>query len=73
MDTSPKKRPIVMVAMGGHAFMKEGQTGTVDEHNQNAAEICERLMVLVERGYNVVITHGNGPQVGHQLIKNEIA
>lgn len=72
MDTSTKKRPIVMVAMGGHAFMKEGQRGTIDEHNENAAEICERLMVLVERGYNVVITHGNGPQVGHQLIKNEL-
>lgn len=72
MDISVKKRPIVMVAMGGHAFMKEGQKGTVDEHNHNAAEICERLMVLVERGYNVVITHGNGPQVGHQLIKNEL-
>ena len=72
MDTSTKKRPIVMVAMGGHAFMKEGQKGNIDEHNRNAAEICERLMVLVERGYNVVITHGNGPQVGHQLIKNEL-
>ena len=36
--------------MGGHAFMKEGQQGTVDEHHENAAEICERLMVLVERG-----------------------
>ena len=72
MDASTKERPIAMVAMGGHAFMKEGERGNVEEHNRNAAEICERLMVLVERGYNVVITHGNGPQVGHQLIKNEL-
>lgn len=72
MDHTTKDRPIAMVAMGGHAFMKPGQIGTIDEHTENAAVIGERLMVLVERGYNVVITHGNGPQVGHQLIKNEL-
>jgi len=72
METSTRKRPIVMVAMGGHAFMREGEKGDIEEHHRNAAEICERLMVLVERNYNVVITHGNGPQVGHQLIKNEL-
>lgn len=73
MDIPSKKRPIAIVAMGGHAFMKPGEDGDVEQHHINAIEICERLMVLVERGYNLVITHGNGPQVGHQLIKNELA
>ncbi len=68
-----KKRPIAIVAMGGHAFMKPGEVGDVAQHHRNAAEICEHLMVLVGRGYNLVITHGNGPQVGNQLIKNELA
>lgn len=72
MDEKIKDRPIVMVAMGGHAFMKPGQLGTIHQHVENAAMICEKLMVLVERGYNIVITHGNGPQVGHALIKNEM-
>ena len=72
MDTSTKERPIVMVAMGGHAFMKPGRWARVDEHVGTPTTICDRLMVLVERGYNLVITHGNGPQVGHQLIKNEL-
>jgi len=69
----PSQQPIVIVAMGGHAFMKPGEEGNIEQHHRNAAEICERLMVLLERGYNLVITHGNGPQVGHQLIKTEMA
>lgn len=72
MEDLTKGRAIAMVAMGGHAFIKPGEKGDIQEHTQNAAEICDRLMVLVERGYNLVITHGNGPQVGHQLIKNEL-
>lgn len=67
-----KERPIAMVAMGGHAFIKPGQQGEIQQHIENSDEICDRLMVLVERGYNLVITHGNGPQVGFQLIKNEL-
>jgi len=60
------------VAMGGHAFIMPGEEGDIHQHNRNAIDICDRLMVLVERGYNLVITHGNGPQVGFQLIKNEL-
>jgi len=67
-----QERPIAMVAMGGHAFIKPGEEGDIDQHTRNAVDICDRLMVLVERGYNLVITHGNGPQVGFQLIKNEL-
>lgn len=63
---------IALVALGGHAFMDKGQKGTIDEHEANAVKIAAALMLLVERSYNVVITHGNGPQVGSLLLQNEM-
>jgi len=66
-----EKRPIVLVAMGGHAFMKKGERGTIEDHVRNADAIAELLMTLVERDYHLVITHGNGPQVGSLLLQNE--
>ena len=64
--------PIVLVAMGGHAFMQKGEVGNIQDHERNAAAICGSLMTLIERGYNLVITHGNGPQVGNLLLQNEL-
>lgn len=64
-------QPLVLLAMGGHAFMREGERGTIGEHEQNADKIAGILMTLVERGYHLVITHGNGPQVGSLLLQNE--
>ncbi|MCL4221844.1 MAG: carbamate kinase [Phycisphaerales bacterium] len=66
-----RTNPTVVVALGGHAFTRHGQTGTHEDHLENAAYICERLMTLVERGYQLVITHGNGPQVGSLLERDE--
>jgi len=63
--------PIVLVAMGGHAFMQPGEAGTIDDHERNAAAIAALLMTLVEREYLVCITHGNGPQVGNLLLQQE--
>lgn len=73
MNDDPKDRPLAIVAMGGHGFMKPGEKGTVDDHERNAAAIAGHLMTLVERQYNLVITHGNGPQVGYSLLRNEMA
>ena len=66
-------RPIVLVAMGGHAFMQPGEAGTIEDHERNAVRIAGLLMSLVERDYLVCITHGNGPQVGSLLIQQEKA
>ena len=63
--------PIVLVAMGGHAFIQPGEEGTIEDHERNAARIASLLMSLVERDYLVCITHGNGPQVGSLLIQQE--
>ena len=51
--------------------MQRGESGDHDDHLRNAARICERLMTLVDRGYQLVITHGNGPQVGALLERDE--
>ncbi len=62
----------VVVAVGGHAFMAPGETGTYEETTRHARKMCVQLMTLVDRGYNIVLTHGNGPQVGSLLYGNEL-
>ena len=66
-------RPIALVAMGGHAFIQPDERGTIEDHESNAKSIAKVLMTLVDRDYRLVITHGNGPQVGHLLLQNETA
>ncbi|MBI4881246.1 MAG: carbamate kinase [Planctomycetes bacterium] len=68
-----KDRPVVLIAMGGHAFIGARERCTVEDHERNAATISQQLMTLVERSYNIVITHGNGPQVGSLLLQNELS
>src|SRR5512139_15723 len=65
--------PIVLVAMGGHAFMQPGEKGTIEDHERNAVRIAALLMTLVERNYYICVTHGNGPQVGNLLIQQELS
>lgn len=69
----PHAHPIVLVAMGGHAFMQPGEAGTIEDHERNAERIAALLMSLVERDYHLCITHGNGPQVGNLLLQQEAA
>ena len=61
--------PIVLVAMGGQAFMQPGEAGTIEDHERNAERIAALLMTLVERDYYLCITHGNGPVVGKILLR----
>ncbi len=72
MRSQRNENPIALVALGGHAFIEAGQKGTIDDHEANATKIAAALMRLVERDYNLVITHGNGPQVGNLLLQNEM-
>jgi len=57
--------------MGGHAFMQKGEAGSIEDHERNSDRIAELLMSLVQRNYQLVVTHGNGPQVGNLLIQQE--
>jgi len=63
----------VVVALGGNAILQPGQKGTFEEQMQNVYLTCEQLAHMVESGkYRVVVTHGNGPQVGNILLQNEV-
>lgn len=73
MNEVARPKRLVIVALGGNALIKPGQRGTVDEHEQNARETAEHLWGLVDHGHNLIITHGNGPQVGDIMLRNEMA
>jgi carbamate kinase len=62
---------MAIVAMGGHAFIRKGERGTIEDHERNAEYIAGQLMCLCQADYRLVITHGNGPQVGSLLIQQE--
>lgn len=64
-------KKLAVVALGGNALLRSGQKGTYVEQLGNVEETCTALMGLVERGYNIVIGHGNGPQVGNVLLQHE--
>ncbi len=62
----------VVVALGGNAILQPGQKGTYEEQMANVHVTCAQLAHMVESGsYRVVVTHGNGPQVGNLLLQNE--
>ncbi|KGR79212.1 carbamate kinase [Ureibacillus manganicus] len=63
----------IVLAIGGNAIIKEGQKGTIEEQQQNLVESAGPVLDLMEQGHTVVITHGNGPQVGNTLIRGEMA
>jgi len=60
-------KKLAVVAFGGNALLRAGQKGTIDEQENNAFEASKNLLNLLNRNYNIVITHGNGPQVGNIL------
>ncbi|MBI4548953.1 MAG: carbamate kinase [Ignavibacteriae bacterium] len=63
----------ILVAIGGNSLISTGQRGTIEEQMDNATITSRYIVALVKQGHNVVITHGNGPQVGAQLIRSELS
>ena len=63
----------VVVALGGNAILQPGQVGTFEEQLFNIDGAMRRIAQLAEEGWRVVLTHGNGPQVGNLLIQNALA
>ena len=64
---------LVVVALGGNAILRRGEKGTFEEQYRNVCDTVQRIADLVEDGYRVVITHGNGPQVGATVLRHEAA
>jgi carbamate kinase len=61
-----------VVAIGGNALILDGQEGTIAEQVDNALEMARHIATLVARGWGIVLTHGNGPQVGFILLRSEL-
>jgi carbamate kinase len=61
-----------VVAIGGNALILDGQRGTIAEQYDNASETARHIASLVASGWGVVVTHGNGPQVGFILLRSEL-
>ena len=66
-----KKRRVVVIALGGNALIMEGQRGTIAEQFENTRKSLDGIVYCLKQGYGVVITHGNGPQVGNMLLMVE--
>ncbi len=62
---------LAVVAFGGNALLRSGQKGTYKEQIENVSNTCESLYSLIKQGYNLVIGHGNGPQVGNVMLQHE--
>lgn len=62
-----------VVAIGGNSLVRAGGRGGVEEERRHLRATCEGLAAVLEAGYEVVVTHGNGPQVGDALLRSELA
>lgn len=62
-----------VIALGGNALIKKGQKGTIYEQFANTRESCRSIVRMIQDGWDVVITHGNGPQVGALVLQNQKA
>ncbi|MCX6153588.1 MAG: carbamate kinase [Candidatus Kapabacteria bacterium] len=62
-----------LIAIGGNSLIQAGQRGTIDEQYQNARATANSIVKMIASGWNVIITHGNGPQVGAALLRSERA
>lgn len=64
-------KKLAVVALGGNVLLRGNQSGTIRQQEKNAYYTCLNLLKLIKNEYNIVITHGNGPQVGNILLRNE--
>jgi carbamate kinase len=65
--------PTAVVAVGGNSLIRAGEKGTIAEQMANVRRTADALVGLIAQGYDLVITHGNGPQVGAALLRSERA
>ncbi len=68
---SENKTKTFVIALGGNSILRENEKGTPEEQYKNIDHTAEQLLNLLSSGNRVVITHGNGPQVGNLLLADE--
>ena len=64
--------PTAIIAMGGNSISPKGETGTIQQQFSHTRETMEGISHFIERGYNLCINHGNGPQVGNELLRMDL-
>lgn len=62
---------LAIIALGGNALLRSNQSGTISEQEENAFTTMKQLIPFFRKDYNLIFTHGNGPQVGNILLRNE--
>jgi carbamate kinase len=68
-----EKKELIVIALGGNALVDADSSGSYEDHLRNIETTCRTLLPLFRMDYDIVLTHGNGPQVGNILIQNEEA
>lgn len=63
----------VVIAIGGNSIIKPGEEGTITQQWNTTLLSCRRIARIAKMGYQVIITHGNGPQVGNILLRSELS
>jgi len=62
----------VLIAIGGNSLIRDGERGTIAKQFENSRSTARQIGALVSTGWQVVVTHGNGPQVGFILLRSEL-
>jgi len=65
--------PTAVVAIGGNSLVRVGERGAFEEQRRNLLVTCEGIAAVMAAGYQTVVTHGKGPQVGDALLRSELA
>jgi carbamate kinase len=72
-SSNDQKAPLVVIAIGGNSLIKDNQHRTVLDQYNAVGETAHHIIPIVREGYRVVVTHGNGPQVGFILLRSDLA
>lgn len=64
-------KKLAVIALGGNAILRSDQKGTIQEQDINVMESLKNIVYLIKEGYNIVLSHGNGPQVGNIVMRND--
>src|SRR3972149_5560103 len=73
MAESVVKRRVAVVAVGGNSLITDAKHQTVPDQIRAARKTCVHIAGMIEKGWDVVVTHGNGPQVGFILRRSELS
>lgn len=65
--------PLIVVALGGNALQPPGERGDIHEQFAHTRDSLGAVVALADAGWNIAIVHGNGPQIGDELLRNELA